>query len=340
MKICTINAILLSIILCLILTIIFLRNKKIIARFFKKNQVTRFVVTVLIPFIIPFILSILFAVDQDFFSSKTNKFEINSSINIVTILLICISFINLIFQFISWCKEKKESDIRWENASARKAYDNLHLILKDKTFALRTAYHTGFSLNSKLQNITPYNIFDHIRKLTWGFCCTISDITNIPTKDLDAAFIYHYCYSGASEKDKQWRWVTGKGSKFNLNLEDFIKNTNSTFNHMAYSNISVLLYNDKTDALKDQNYQAIYRDFTDNGKGSIFSAKIAFSGNNELLCEGILMINTYGKQFLDDLPQITEKEFLNLISHDIFPCYRQLLTTELAMLYFKHEIET
>ena len=49
------------------------------------------------------------------------------------------------------------------------------------------------------------------------------------------------------------------------------------------------------------------------------------------------MVNSYGKRFLDNAPEHTEDELMHLIVDSIFPCYRQLLSAELAMLYFRHQ---
>lgn len=42
---------------------------------------------------------------------------------------------------------------------------------------------------------------------------------------------------------------------------------------------------------------------------------------------------------MDDVKEITENEMEHFISDEIFPCYRHLLQTELAMLYFCHQTE-
>lgn len=296
----------------------------------------RFIVTVLIPFAIPFILSIIFAVDESWVH-KIRHGTANISLIIFVLIMVFISFVNLVFQFIIWCHEKKENDILWENFAAKQAFNNLYEIFMGKMIQMRSSYHNGLKQGMLTDADVPYNIFEQIRKVTWEFCCTISKITDIPTKDLDVAFIYHYSYKGAGPDDTRWKWITGKGTKFGLNLNDFINDADSTFHYLINNNISTLFYNDKNKAIMDQCYLYTYKDHNHKRIGSFVAAKIAFSSNDDTLCEGIIMVNSYGKRFLDNDSGHTEDELMHLILDRIFPCYRQLLSAELAMLYFRHQ---
>ena len=185
----------------------------------------------------------------------------------------------------------------------------------------------------------PYNVFSQIRTICWEFCNTISEITHIEKKDLSAAFVYRYTYKGATDRDKSWRWITGKGSKFNTPLTDFTELPGSSFRYLIHNSISTLFYNDKQDAANKGQYMFSYRDDSHKRIGSFLAAKVAFSGNDDVCCEGIIMVHSYGHKFLDKIPRATEEEFEKLIFDSIFPCYRHMLQTELAMLYFRHETE-
>lgn len=339
MNINVFNTILLSAILVLIATFVFIKNRIKIIRFFKKNQVIRFVMTVFIPFIVPFVLSILFSIDQELFADVKSNGTTNPTIITATIILSAIAIINLVIQFIIWCQEKKENDIRWENFAAKQAFNNLHEIFMGKMIQLRSSYHNGLKQGMLTDADVPYSVFDQIRKITWEFCRTISKITDIPTKDLDAAFIYHYRYKNSTDKDQEWRWITGKGTKFSLTLNNFVGNMDSTFHYMINNNVSTLFYNDKNEAANEQKYQHTYKDHNHKRSGSFVAAKVAFSSNDDTLCEGIIMVNSYGKRFLDNAPGHTEEELMHLILDSIFPCYRQLLSAELAMLYFRHQTD-
>lgn len=43
---------------------------------------------------------------------------------------------------------------------------------------------------------------------------------------------------------------------------------------------------------------------------------------------------------MDDIKFLTEDEMKHFVCDEIFPCYRHLLQSELAMLYFCHQSET
>ena len=326
-----INTILLGFLIALVLSCIFVKHRIAILRFIKKKQIIRFLVNVVSPFLISLILSM---VDFDTWTIKKPT-EITAPVA----FLLGITILNLIIQFIVWTKEQKEADIRLENLAAKHAYNSLFEIHKSKNVQLRNAHHNGLERGMLTAGDIPYNIFDQIREITWGFGQAIGEITGIPTKDLDSSFIYRYTYSGAGKYDRSWRWVTGKGSKFRADLNDFAETNDSTFHYMGNNNAAALFYNDKSVAHSLQRYLYSDKDHSHECIGSIVAAKVAFSGNDEKLCEGIIMVNTYGHRFLDKSPRFTEEELRDLILDSILPCYKNLLTTELAMLYFQHRDE-
>ena len=51
------------------------------------------------------------------------------------------------------------------------------------------------------------------------------------------------------------------------------------------------------------------------------------------------MITTYGNKFVEKYTEHTPKEFEDLLKNEIFSNYKQLLKTELGMLYFQHKTE-
>lgn len=328
-----INTILLGFLIALVLICIFVKHRIAILRFIKKKQVLRFLVNVLVPFLIPLLLSVLE------YDSKDQSWEFTAPKSVLVSFLLGIAVMNVIIQFIVWTKEQKEADIRMENLAAKHAYNSLFEIHKSKNVQLRNAHHNGLERGMLTAGDIPYNIFDQIREITWGFGQAIGDITGIPTKDLDSSFIYRYTYSGAGKYDRSWRWVTGKGSKFRADLNDFAETNDSTFHYMGNNNAAALFYNDKSVAHSLQRYLYSDKDHSHECTGSIVAAKVAFSGNDEKLCEGIIMVNTYGHRFLDKSPRFTEEELRDLILDSILPCYKNLLTTELAMLYFQHRDE-
>lgn len=331
----------LGVLMISLLMTVMIKNRKKICRWWKRHAVWMFIVNVALPFLIPIIMALLPFIFNDSQESncKCHGDFVNSMLITWTIILAALAFINVIFQMILWIKEKKEADIRWENSAARSAYNNMFKILMDKNTRLRGAYHHGLKQGMLTDSDIPYNVFSQIRTICWEFCNTISEITHIEKKDLSAAFIYHYCYDGANKNDQRWRWVTGKGSKFATPLTDFIELPGSSFRYLIHNPISTLFYNDKKEASDKGQYLFSYRDDSHKRNGSFLAAKVAFSGNDGICCEGIIMVHSYGHKFLDKIPRATEEELKDMIFDSIFPCYRHMLQTELAMLYFRHETE-
>ncbi len=188
---CLIKAILVSVLIILFVAYLIVKNRIKIKRYIKKKQVFRFVVLVLIPFAVPFAFSILTII----FEGNTASSELRWA----TIVLSFVATANLAAQFGIWLKEKKDSDLRWERMAAGRAYNNMFEVHKSKSSQLRSAYHNGLKQGMLTDADIPYNIFDQIRKITREFCNTMSQITDIPTKDLEAAFIYRYAYKGAKK---------------------------------------------------------------------------------------------------------------------------------------------
>lgn len=320
-----------TILFCIFLYFI-VKYRLSIIRFIKKKQVLKFIFTVLVPFVVPLLLTIF---DYD----EKIVFAGFDAMSLPVVILLWVAAGNMVAQFAIWVKDQRDSDRQWLDQSANYSYISLYEIFKNKNSQLRNAYHDGLKQGMLTDADVPYQIFDAIRKITFEFERTVSHITQIPTKDLDSSFIYRYTYPCAGEKDRKWRWVTGKGSKFSPDLNDFAETTDSTFHYMSNNNVSTLFYNDKTKAYNEQRYLYSYKDHSHKCIGSIVAAKVAFSGNDHKLCEGIIMVNSYGHRFLDKLPRNTEEELSELILDNILPCYRNLLTTELAMLYFRHQAE-
>lgn len=326
------------IILSLIITVL-IKHRKTIGRWWRKRAIGKLIINVILPFAIPFVMSVittLFPLDDN---NNIYTFTKNKSMFFIIWGLSIFALINMVFQIISWIRQHKEEDIKWENAAARCAYNNMFRIFMDKNTRLRGSYHHGLKQGMLTDADIPYNVFSQIRTLCWELCDTIGQITQIEKKDLSAAFIYHYCYEGATENDRRWRWITGKGSKFSMTLQDFVELPNSSFRYMIHNSVSSLFYNDKKEAEANNQYMFSYRDNSHNRIGSFVAVKVAFSGNDQKLCEGIVMIHSYGHQFLENMPRQTEEDLKTLILDRIMPVYRHLFQTELAMLYFRHKTE-
>lgn len=320
------------VILCAILSTLVLyfciKYRKLIKKLAVKYKVFKFITDIVIPFAVPLALSFVL------YDSKYKKGQL------IFIISMCVlATINIVAQFYSWRKERKDADLKWENSASKESCNNLFEIFKNKNVQYRNIYHENVRVGMLEESMEHYNPFEQIRLITYNFCLTISKITNIATKDMDASFIYRYTYKDADESDKSWRWVTGKGLNFDVDLNEFVNKTDSAFRYMEKTDTPRLFYNDKNKAVDMRQYQRNYKDYMHGLSGSFVAAKVVFSSNDDTLCEGIIMVNSYGKKFLDDLSEHTEEELKHLILDNIFPCYEQLLISELSTLYFRHKPE-
>ena len=92
-----------------------------------------FIVSVLMPFLIPIIMAVVPLFFNDNVCSCVDCSGSSGSSATVFILVLAIfAVINAIFQSILWIKDKKESDVRWENASIKHAFDNMFIGRKEK----------------------------------------------------------------------------------------------------------------------------------------------------------------------------------------------------------------
>lgn len=207
------------ILLALMVIHMYCTYRKNLGRVWRKYNAKRFLVSVLLPSLIPFVITVVMAfIEEDNVSISE---WLRSTEGIFLISMCAISVIALILQFIEWRKEHEDKKTEWVNRIFREAYDKLYDVLKLKYSMYRTSAlkHEGGIPSEKIE----YDVFDNIRNICEAYRIAIARITNIPTTHINISFIYHYNYPNATEKDKAWRWIVGKGSNLNTALEEFIE---------------------------------------------------------------------------------------------------------------------
>ena len=279
-------------------------------QYLHRGNFGRFIVNIVIPVMIPFIITLfmeLGGMGNEFvvkvencscsnisectceLSGEYSVIEKDKiSLSIFLWSMFGIACINTGFQLIEWIKEHQEINLRWKNEAAKYAYNDMFEVHMSKNTQLRTAYHRGLRQGMLSFADVPYDVFDQIRKISWELCNTIGQITKIEKKDLSAAFIYRYTYDKCNNKDKQWRWITGKGSKFNKDLNTYVegdkndptneKNRNVFYDISHEDKMSVYFCNDKLKATKSSKvyYNPSYRDESHSNIGSFFCGKGRF----------------------------------------------------------------
>lgn len=294
-------------------------NSNKIIQLLSQEKRAVFLIQTVIPFVLPFILEIPDSL---------------ISIWIKVPFLILAAYIDLKFIFLLEEKQGDDINLNFENQLARYAYSSVYeLNERKRDYLVKLSYNNSFSVP---RNALPYDIHEYISEVCKSFKNVISQITDISKEHISVSFIYRYRYTQAEEEDLQWRWVTGKEPTMKTPLNDFIKITDTVYHFLINGTETVVFCNDKAELEKDGHYFMSVRDKRHNKIGSIFAIKIMFSNNAQSFTEGVLVISTYGKRFVQNNDCEKSNQLRRLFIDDLFPYYQRLLETELGMLYLKH----
>ena len=235
-------------------------------------------------------------------------------------------------------------------------YKGISLIVKTKGTAYTNAYQLSERKRNEIAKRTyrkndepdltvpekyiPYNVHDYIAEICINFRDTIAQITSINQEHMPVTFIYHYDYHDATPDDRSWKWVVGKEASTRTKLDKFIERDCSLYNYLVNGKegkVNSVFNNSKKDLAYEGHYYMSPRDEDHNKIGSVFAIKVLFGNNAENFVEGILLVSSYGKQFVEKDSEYTENGLKNLIFEELYPYYQRLLETELGVLYLRHE---
>lgn len=274
-----------------------------------------FTIQTVIPFFIPFIFDIP---------------EYQMAFSIKIIIMCIVGGLDLTIIYVITISEDEDKKVQLRNKAARCAYSNVYKINEYK----RDNYIKKVSTNNPLYSESEDEAKYCLKEISHSFGNLISEITHIEKEYLEVAFIYHY-------KDTDyWTWATQKDGTMVTPLDDFVKISTTVFYQLINPDINgklktVIFYNDKEKMAKDGLYYLGTRDNRHNNVGSILGIKSAFSSNDKIFIEGILVVSTYGKRFIEDTDKLKVNDFQRLIIDDLFPCYQRMIETELGILYYK-----
>ncbi len=284
-----------------------------------------------------FITTALPVIISIFYSSITDDVMNAVARNIITVVLIFVEAVLLYFHYSKSIKDKHSVLSSKVNSTA---YTNAYQLSERKRdYITQKTYKKSYQLEEK---DIPYDIFSYISEICKNFRDTISQITSIKQEYMSVTFIYHYDYKGATEEDLSWRWVVGKESSTRTPLDYFVDREGSLYNYLIKSNegkVNSVFSNDKKQLAYEGRYYMSARDDDHNKIGSVFAVKVPFGNNAENFVEGVLLVSSYGKTFVNNSSEYTEDELKNLIFEDLYPYYQRLLETELGMLYLRHKKE-
>lgn len=276
-------------------------------------------VCVICPFVIPLFM------ESDYTQAHIEK----PMYYIIYILLICLDSLGIIWIQI---RNKQIENNLWTNKASRYAYSNLYDLNETKRlYLIEQSYECQFIPREHI----PYDVHKYIGEVCKSFSETIRSITEIKKENMSVSFIYRYIYEGCP--DGEWKWIIGKELTLTTPLSDFINKKDTVYYQLLNSKENVFFCNDKKEWIDKDKYYVSARDRRHNKVGSFFAARIMFSNNAESFCEGIIMVSSYGKQFVEKESDYSVNQMKQLIIDDIFLCYQRILETELGMLYFRHE---
>ena len=295
-----------------------------------KNYIWEFVVMTLIPVII----TLFQAVIPNKFISEEIRWYITVSFAVIDVVLI----------IWIWKRDLNKREVLLTVKTKGAAYSNAYQLCERKRneIAKKTYYQDDgdVELIHIPKEHIPYNVHDYIAEICLNFRDTISQITSINQEHMSVTFIYHYDYKGATVEDQNWRWVVGKEYSTRTPLNYFVEREGSLYNYLINGKegkINSVFSNDKKQLAYEGHYYMSARDDDHNKIGSVFAVKVPFGNNAENFVEGILLVSSYGKQFVEKDSEYTENGLKNLIFEELYPYYQRLLETELGVLYLRHE---
>ncbi|MCH5187520.1 MAG: hypothetical protein J1F63_03900 [Oscillospiraceae bacterium] len=288
----------------------------------RETKFTKILVCIILPFLIPFLMEFL------------GNFMNNVVKWIITAIFVFLDILGIIYFQVKDSKDKKTF---WENKAARFAYSSTYeLNERKRDYLVNISYNTKFYIDNKY---IPYDVHEYLTEICKSFANVMSNITNINKENMSVSFIYRYTYQDAKQEDKDWKWVVGRELTMLRPLNEYVSKKETVYNQLINGNDTAVFCNDKASLSNKRNpeYYMSARDERHNRIGSFFAAKIMFSNNADNFCEGIFMISTYGKRFVENNDKYEVDSIRRLIVDDVFPCYQRLLEAELGILYFRHE---
>lgn len=278
--------------------------------------------------VIPAIIPIIWLIPQEYVSDDARSIFM-SICYIVDLVLIIKHY------YKAYKEDRKQSEMKIKSI----AYTNAFQLSERKRDAIINISYDGDYRIPK-ENV-PYDVHNYIAEICKNFRDTVSQITHVPQEHMAVTFIYHYTYPNATDTDLSWRWVVGKESSTKTPLDRFVERENSLYHYLITGDnghqVNSVFCNDKKTLEYDGHYFMSARDKDHNKVGSVFAVKVIFGNNAKSFVEGILLVSTYGRRFVEGDSNFTKDELRNLLFEGLYPYYQRLLESELGVLYLRHE---
>lgn len=174
-----------------------------------------------------------------------------------------------------------------------------------------------------------YSVHGYLADICSYLRFTVSDAIDVESDYVDVSLIYRYAC------EEHWQWLAGKsGLSASIDLDSFVNEHGTLYRHIVRDGISFEFCNDK---LRSPYYQQGRRDKINDGVGSYYVLRISLSNNECEYVDAVLLISTYGVNFVPlDAPEPEVAKFKKIIALEILPYFIALIQSEFAYLYLRH----
>lgn len=231
--------------------------------------------------------------------------------------------------FCSTAKQEKKETFSLNDLTAS-AYTRAWQITREKRNELleRLCLEQEDLMRSEL----PYDILQYIGRICDVLGKLLSDMTGIDENAVVVSFFYKN-----AEEDDRWRQACRKEAKEEEILGQLIGMLEQVIGEKFEKLHSYYYVADKQESLRQEEYIPNRRDQVFHNEGSALYMKTDFENNGRKYIEGILVISTYGQTFhqTDIKCSTFGKSFENVLIYSVLPYFKQLLQTELGLIYMR-----
>lgn len=267
---------------------------------------------------------------QEFCSDE--KYSLKSYLLIIVmIFIIGISAYSEYSQYVIDRIEKQKEKADKQNERAKKVLSQIVQLLDYKAGCYRENTYELMVTDKEWPYF--YNVHNYLQEVCANLKFTIAEIMQIECDYVNVSLIYKY-YA-----EKKWKWLAGKSAISEaIDLNCFVNDPKTLYNYvLQHKDEAPIFCNNKS---KSKIYKLGRRDKLFGGKGSFYAMPITFSNNQQGLIEAILLISTYGVNFIpENSSEEEEKEFRRVLAYEVVPYYISVIQSELGALYLRHNID-
>ncbi|MDE6873672.1 MAG: hypothetical protein K2P87_04360 [Lachnospiraceae bacterium] len=178
-----------------------------------------------------------------------------------------------------------------------------------------------------------YGVHNYLQETCENLKITIAKIIQEESSYVDVSLIYKYC------SEREWKWLAGRSGISDMtDLNEFVRDSSTLYHYvMCHKEKAPVFCNDKSES---NIYKPGRRDGLFNSRGSFYAMPITFCNNKEALVEAILLISTYGVNFIPlGSSKEQENEFRRILAYEVVPYYISIIQSELGALYMRHNLD-